>query len=120
MHTGKPLSVKTVKNIIIGTLRAMIREAMADELVTRDVFVGLTWPERDLPEPDPFSIDEVRRILSWFASKLFRFASVPGSRGIRRPPIHHSTPTSTSCSWLGFALPRHRGSSGRMSTCSGG
>jgi integrase len=87
VHTGKPLSVKTVKNIIIiGSLRAMIREAMADELVTRDVFVGLTWPERDLPEPDPFSMDEVRRILGWFATKRFRFAAVAGSMGIRRLP----------------------------------
>ena len=86
VYTGKPLSVKTVKNIIIGSLRAMIREAMADELVTRDIFVGLTWPKRDLPEPDPFGMNEVRRILGWFATKQFRFAAVAGSMGIRRLP----------------------------------
>jgi len=54
--------------------------------VTRNVFVGLTWPKRDLPEADPFSIDEVRRILRWFATKRFRFAAVAGSMGVRRLP----------------------------------
>ena len=42
---GRGLSVKTAKNVLSGSLRAMILDAMADELVTRDVFAGLTWPE---------------------------------------------------------------------------
>jgi integrase len=90
-RTGEPLSVKTVNNIISGSLRAMIRDAVEDVVVTHDVFPRLKWPERELPEPDPFDVDEVRRILAWFAAHRFGFSRLPGSRDIRRlphPPFH--------------------------------
>jgi len=84
VRTGKPLSVKTVKNVIGGSLRAMLRQAAADELVTRDVFAGLTWPEWREPEPAPFTIEEVRRVCEWFARKRFGFPPLRGSMGVRR------------------------------------
>ncbi len=85
------LGVKTVKNVIAGSLRAMIRQAVADELVTRDVFAGLTWPEWVPPEADPFEVDEVRRIGEWFARTKFGFPPAKGSKGVRRllhPSFH--------------------------------
>lgn len=85
-RTGEPLSVKTVKNIISGSLRAMIRDAVEDDVVTRDVFPRLKWPERELPEPDPFDTNEVRRILAWFAGRRFGVAPRRGAMGIRRLP----------------------------------
>src|SRR5262245_41341720 len=90
-RTGEPLSVKTVKNIISGSLRAMIRDAVEDGVVARDVFPRLKWPERELPEPDPFDIEEVRRILAWFAAHRFGCPRLPGPTGLRRlphPPFH--------------------------------
>jgi len=80
-RTGEPLSVKTVKNVINGSLRALLRDAVEEGLVTRDVFPKLKWPKRELPEAD-----EVRRILAWFATRRFGFLPRPGSLGIRRRP----------------------------------
>ena len=81
-----PISVKYVRNIVNGTLRAMIRSAMIDDLVTRDLFVGLTWPTWHQPEADPFTVAEVRRILDYLRTKAYGFAPLPGSLGIRRLP----------------------------------
>lgn len=75
--TGKTLSVKTVKNILCGTFQAMIRAATIDEEVTRPLFIGLTWPTHETPDPDPFTLAEVRRILTWFQTKVW---------GMRRRP----------------------------------
>jgi integrase len=84
--TDKTLSVKTVKNTINGSFRALWRQARADELVTNDIFVGLTWPKWEHPEPDPFQLEEVRRICEWFGARRFGFPPLPGSMGVRRFP----------------------------------
>jgi hypothetical protein len=42
IRKGHTLSEKTVSCVIKGTLRAMVRDATVQDLVTRDVFVGLT------------------------------------------------------------------------------
>ena len=54
-----------MKNVINGTLRAFWRDAMIDGLVTYDIFAMLkgTWPTWDHPEPDPWTPEEMRRIL---------------------------------------------------------
>ena len=88
---GRGLSVKTVKNVLSGSLRAMILQAMADELVTRDVFAGLTWPEWTPPDPDPFDPDERDRILTWFKTKRFGFHAGRGramARTLPHPLFH--------------------------------
>ena len=90
-RTGEPLKVKTVKNVMVGSFRALWRQAMADELVPRDIFVGLVWPRWEPPEPDPFALEEVRKIEKWFREQRFGFPPIPGSMGIRRlphPPFH--------------------------------
>jgi integrase len=70
---SRDLSVKYVKNIISGSFRAMIQQAKVDELVTRDVFVGLKWPRWRPPEPAPFTPEERTRIIGWFKRKRFGF-----------------------------------------------
>jgi integrase len=42
-------------------------------------------------EPDPWTAEEMRRILGWLRSRRFGFAPLPGSMGVRRlvhPPFH--------------------------------
>jgi hypothetical protein len=48
-RTGKVLSEKTVSCVVNGSLRAMLRDAMVQDLLTRDVFVGLTWKSLEPP-----------------------------------------------------------------------
>src|SRR5262245_52589152 len=83
-RTGEPLSVKTVKNVINGSLRALLRDAVEEGFVTRDVFPKLKWPKRDLPEADPFEADEVRRIRSGFSARSSRFTWCPRWRSSPR------------------------------------
>jgi len=71
----RPLSVKTVKNALGGSLRAMLRQARRDGLLGREQFedlFDLEWPKPETPEPDPFTGDERTRILRWFAVRMFR------------------------------------------------
>ena len=80
---SKGKSVKYVRNILGGTLRAMVQQARADELMTRDVFAGLKWPAWDPPEPDPFTPDERTRILDRFAIQRYGFSPGPRSTSNR-------------------------------------
>jgi len=86
VRTGAPLSVKTVKNVISGSLRALWRQAKADELVTRDIFDSLTWPEWQPPDPDPWTAEEMRRIFGWFRPHRLGLPAAPRSKGFRRLP----------------------------------
>lgn len=79
------LSVKYVKNIISGSLRAMIGQAIIDELVTRDVFAGLKWPKWQPPEADPLLPEERTRVVEWFQIKRFSFHG-GSSKTARRYP----------------------------------
>lgn len=71
---GKPLKLKSVKNILVGSLRAMLRDArVVDHLLDRDPFDGVRWPRLPVPGPDPFTAEERARIETWFAKKVTRF-----------------------------------------------
>lgn len=64
---GMGLSLKTCRNIIDGSFRAMMRDARTiDHLVSEDPFASIQWPVREVPEPDPFSEKERDEILSYF------------------------------------------------------
>jgi len=43
--------VRYVKNIISGSFRAMVRDAMTDGIITRSAFAALKWPKPKTPEP---------------------------------------------------------------------
>ena len=64
------LSLKTVKNIVAGTFRAMLRDAQIDGVIKRSPFEDLPrkgwWPEIDTPPPNPFTDEQRQKICQWF------------------------------------------------------
>ena len=114
--TEKPLSVKTVKNVISGSLRAMITQAVADEEITVDLFAGVTWPKWTPPEPDPFSDDHRDAVLQWFTEASFGFPASPALPSAAGFGTRHSTPTSTRSFGTSFVRPRRRGCGRETST----
>src|SRR6266540_2203899 len=61
------LAVKTVKNIIDGSFRAMIRDAREiDKMSIGDPFEAIPWPESKPVKRDPFTKDERDKILDYF------------------------------------------------------
>ncbi len=64
------LKLKTCRNIIDGTFRAMIRDArVVDYLIDKDPFAALKWPRTENTEPDPFTEQERDKILLYFKMK---------------------------------------------------
>jgi integrase len=85
------LSVKYVKNILSGSFRALLRHARIDEVVTQDCFLGITWPKRTRPKPDPLTGEERDRLLAWFAGHRFGFHPGRSSSGRRyHHPAYHA------------------------------
>jgi len=66
LRTG--LSVKTCRNIIDGSFRAMYRDARTEleELKGRDPFMDIQWPAAKRDKPDPFLSEERDKILDFF------------------------------------------------------
>ncbi len=63
------LSLKSCRNIIDGTFRAMMRDARIDGLIEKDAFANLKWPRISQPKPDPFADEERDNILKHFNEK---------------------------------------------------
>ncbi len=99
--TGKPLSVKYVRNIILGSLAAMVSQAKADELLDRDPFAGLKWSRWDHPEADPLDADERDAVLKWFYEKKFGFHPGRGGTSNRLRPHPHYHAYLHFCFWHG-------------------
>ncbi len=65
------LSVKFTRNILDGSLRAMLRDSRLDDnLIKDDPFIGLTWPDKIEREPDPFTGAERDQILGYYKAKV--------------------------------------------------
>lgn len=86
--TGKPLSEKFVKNMLIGTFRAMMRAARACGLVLCDPFIGLEWERWEHPDPDPFEAAERDAILEWFRTHRFTGRGAP--HGVLAHPHYYA------------------------------
>ena len=72
-RTGRPLSLKTVKNVIGASFRALWRDARTvDDLVERDPFAALKWPRIPTRPPDPFDEEERDDIVQFFETKVPR------------------------------------------------
>jgi integrase len=87
------LSTKFVKNVISGSLRAMLRTAKTIDNIAppRDPFDGITWPRYVVDGPEPFEPEERDRILQWFKTKAFGLGGRPSADGRRlrvHPPYH--------------------------------
>lgn len=69
---AKKLKLKTIKNIMNATLRALFRDARAENVIEKNPFEDLPkqwWPKTARPAPDPFSEKERDAILEYFAEK---------------------------------------------------
>ncbi len=72
----KGLAVKTSRNIIDGSFRALYRDSRAeiDELKGRDPFIDVQWPATPRRKPDPFTPEERDRIIRhWIDSDFFYY-----------------------------------------------
>jgi integrase len=82
------LSPKYVKNILSGSLRALIAQALDDKALPADPFPRrLKWPKWRPPGADPFTADERMAILRWFEQK--RFGLRPGPDFTQTSPVRH-------------------------------
>jgi integrase len=61
------VSLKTTRNVIDGSFRALWRSAREGNLVEHDPFVLLKWPRRPKSRPDPFTAEERQKILAYIA-----------------------------------------------------
>jgi len=65
---ARGLSIKSVRNVIDSTLRAIYRDARQEELTSVNPFANLPWPVVVNDRPDPFTAEERDRIIAWFKS----------------------------------------------------
>ncbi|MDR0453914.1 MAG: site-specific integrase [Deferribacteraceae bacterium] len=67
MESSK-LAPKTIKEHIC-TLSTIFKSAIRDNLITDNPCAGVKLPKLNSPDPDPFSVDEVSKILNWIGKK---------------------------------------------------
>src|SRR5215510_3785538 len=64
------LSLKSARNIIDAYLRAMMRDARnVDHLISKDPFAALEWKKQTKEEPDPFTEEELDKILEFYRER---------------------------------------------------
>jgi integrase len=66
LHREMSLSLKSCRNIIDGTFRAMMRDARRHGIGEKDHFASLEWPRISTPKPDPFTVEERDTIIEYF------------------------------------------------------
>ena len=86
------LSLKSCRNIIDGTFRAMMRDARAEKtnLGLVDHFANLKWQRLATPNPDPFTAEERDVILKHFRQKhafYYPFVATLFGTGARQSEI---------------------------------
>ena len=72
LHREHHLGLKTIRNVIDGSLRAMFRDARKAGVEAGFPFADMEWPRRVVPGPDPFTEDERDRLLEYFLKKRWR------------------------------------------------
>jgi integrase len=60
------VSLKTSRNIIDSSFRAMWRSALEEGVVEHNPFAALKWPRKEKKRPDAFTIDERERIITYW------------------------------------------------------
>jgi len=66
---GCGLSLKSCRNIIDGSFRAMMKDARKRGLIDGEPFKDLEWPRRMILKPDPFTGEERNKIIAYFKEK---------------------------------------------------
>jgi integrase len=72
---AKRLSIKTVKNIVNASLRALFRDAKAEGIIEENPFDELPpkwWPKRVSPPPNPFTEEQRDQIIAYFFEKYWQ------------------------------------------------
>jgi integrase len=72
LQIDRHLSIKTVRNVIDGSLRAMLRDARKSGLDAGFPFGDLEWPRRVVPGPEPFTEEERDQLLEFVLRKRWR------------------------------------------------
>lgn len=69
------LAVKTARNIIDASFRALYRDARVEieALQGKDPFIDIQWPRLPRKKPDPFTAEERDRIVAWWLEHDFFF-----------------------------------------------
>jgi hypothetical protein len=78
LHAKQGLGLKTVRNVIDSSLRAMFRDARRAGVEAAFPFGDLEWPRRIVPGPDPFTEEERDRLLQYFLRKPWRLGRHQG------------------------------------------
>ena len=79
---GRGLSEKTIRNVIDGSLRALVRDAGQDDIEAGFPFPKMRWPDKIVPGPSPFTADERDRLLEYFRVKHWK-------SGAREARLHY-------------------------------
>lgn len=67
------LKVKTCRNIIDGSMRAMYRSVWAENPPVHNPFATLEWPDKIVPPPDPFTEEQRDGIIEKYCKTQPRF-----------------------------------------------
>jgi integrase len=78
LQTQRNLSIKTIRNVIDGSLRALVRDAIKAGISARFPFPSLDWPRRTVPGPNPFAEEERDKLLNYFLRKTWRLGGFGG------------------------------------------
>ncbi len=85
LQIDRHLSVKTVRNVIDSSLRAMVRDARKAGIAAGFPFTDVEWPRSVVPGPDPFIEDERDRLLEFILRKHWRLGR---NLGAYRDGVH--------------------------------
>ena len=66
------LSEKTIRNVVDGSFRAMVRDAGRDDIRVGFPFAKVRWAEKIVPGPSPLTGEERDRILDYFRTKRWK------------------------------------------------
>jgi integrase len=73
LNTEMRLKLKSCRNVIDGTFRAMMRDARKHGIGDKDHFADLDWPRMPLPKPAPFTAEERDVIVEHFRENQPRY-----------------------------------------------
>jgi len=76
----RDLSEKTIRNAIDGSFRAMVRDALREDVAAGFPFPKVRWPEKIVPGPSPFTAEERDRILAYFRAKRWKVGGFNDTR----------------------------------------
>ena len=79
LQIDRHLGPKTVRNVIDGSLRAMVRDARKAGVEAGFPFADLEWPKGVVPGPDPFTEEERDCLLEFFLRRRWRLGRNTGA-----------------------------------------